>query len=439
MPSRCGGGRRALAAEVIIRGARVIDPATRMDRCVDLAIRAGRIQAMARSLTSGDGEEVAADGCVLAPALIDAHVHLREPGQPHKETIASGTAAAARGGFGTVACMANTRPPVDTPQHLALLWEIIRRDARVAVWPVAALTRELRGQELADLEGLAAAGAVAFSDDGRNAASPDLLAEGLRRAARLQRPVLVHAELEDQTRAAPLHDGRVARQLNLPGWPRAAEEEAVDRALWALARAPGAALHLQHLSSAGSVARVRAARAAGLSVTAEVSPHHLALTEEAVLACGALAKVNPPLREESDRCALVEAVCDQTISVIATDHAPHEAAAKGDLRDAAFGIAGLETALALCLRVSIPLPRLIDALTAQPARLLRAARLHPQLRVGEPASCVLFDPDEEWTVSPVGWRSRGANTPFMGQHLRGRVRLTILDGRVVHGAEVPVG
>jgi dihydroorotase len=413
--------------DLLLRGARVIDPGQGLDRQADVAIRQGRIVAVGERLAGGaqeeEKEEIAAAGCVLAPALIDAHCHLREPGLTHKETIKTGTAAAAHGGFGGVACMANTQPPIDDVEALGVLQDLIRRDAQVAVWPVAALTRGLEGQRLTDQGALAAAGAVAFSDDGRNAAAPDLLAEGLRGAARCGRPVLVHAELEHLMHGASR--------------PRAAEEGAVEAALWALRRAPGARLHLQHLSTAEAVAQVRAARAAGLAVTAEVTPHHLALTAAAVREHGALAKVNPPLREDADRAALLAGLQDGTITVIATDHAPHEAAAKRDLASAAPGIAGLETALALLLRLPLPLPRLLEALTVAPARLLGLPI--PTLRPGALADCVLFNPEREWVVRPQVWQSRGQNTPLMGARLRGEVLLTLACGRVAYRAEVLVG
>jgi dihydroorotase len=409
--------------DLLLRGARVIDPGQGLDRRADVAIRQGRIAAVGERLAGGAAEEIDAAGCVLAPALIDAHCHLREPGLSHKETIATGTAAAAHGGFGAVACMANTQPPIDDVQALGVLQDLIRRDAQVAVWPVAALTQGLEGQRLTDQAALAAAGAVAFSDDGRNAAAPDLLAEGLQGAARCMRPVLVHAELEHLTHGA--------------NRPRAAEEGAVEAALWALRRAPGARLHLQHLSTAEAVAQVRAARAAGLAVTAEVTPHHLALTAAAVREHGALARVNPPLRADADREALLAGLLDGAIALIATDHAPHEAAAKTELASAAPGISGLETALALLLRLPLPLPRLLEALTLAPARLLGLPT--PTLRPGSLAECVLFDPEREWVVRPPVWRSRGQNTPLMGARLRGEVLLTVARGRVAYRAEVPVG
>ncbi len=425
-----------MAPDFLIRRARLVDPSQGWDTRADVAIRHGRIAAIGVNLPAGEAEEVVADRCLLAPAFVDAHVHLRDLGQAEKETVASGTAAAAAGGFGAVACMANTIPTVDSPSVLAALAAVIQRDALVPVHPVAALTRGLEGQELTDLERLAAGGAVAFSDDGRNAAAPDLLAEGLRRAAKLQRPVLVHAELEDRTRGALLDEGRVAGELRVPGWPRAAETEAVEQALWALRRAPGAHLHLQHLSTQEAVSRVRAARAAGERVTAEATPHHLGLTDAAALAQGALAKVNPPLREEGDRQALLEGLLDRTITVIASDHAPHEASAKADLASAAFGIAGLETAVALCLGLPIPRAVLVAALTTGPQAIVPAAG--GGLRVGAPAHCVLIDPELECTVGSAGWRSRGRNTPLWGRPLKGRVLMTWVAGRLVHRAEVPV-
>jgi len=432
---------------LLIRGIRLIDPLAGLDVAGrDVRFEEGRITAVGEGLVAGSLAEVdltppaGVEPCVLAPGFIDLHAHLREPGDEAAETLASGAAAAAAGGFTTVVAMANTRPPVDTPERVAAA---VARAAGlpVRILPVAALTRGLAGDELVDIPGCYRAGAVAFSDDGRNAAPPSLLTAGLRAAAGCDdRSVLIHAEDEAFIASAspPIreHGVRIAYR------PAEAESRAVNTALEALAASGGTGrLHLQHLSTAAAVELVRQARYRGQAVTAEVTPHHLTMSRaDPPPEPPSLARVNPPLREPADSAALLEALRDGVIDAVATDHAPHTAAAKGiDQASAPPGMIGLETALAICLGAAKPLHDwiavLVARLTAGPHRVLGplASLPAPRLRIGEAATCVLFDPGQVWTVGGAETiHSRSSNTPWWGRQLRGQVLLTIVDGRVAH-------
>jgi dihydroorotase len=378
-------------------------------------------------------------GSFLAPGFIDLHVHLREPGQAEKETITSGAEAAAAGGFTTVVAMANTSPPVD---DVATLEAVLRRarGAAVRVLPVAAVTKDLAGRELTDFEALANRGAVAFSDDGRHAYDLELMVAAVRRAAVVDRPVLVHAQDESACPDGQV-DTSVARAAGLKPWPCDAEASVVATAIEAC-REGGGRVHIQHVSCAASVALVREARRAGLPVTAEVTPHHLMLTARRVLGARSeldpMAKVNPPLRGERDREALVAGLAERVIDAVATDHAPHDAASKEvPFVDASFGISGLETALSLCLELvdthQLSLSRLVESLTLGPWSCLPAAAGIPQpgIRPGETADLVLFNTHGIWTVDPRAFLSHGHNTPLAGREMLGRVLLTVAAGRPV--------
>ncbi len=430
----------------ILRGVRVIDPAAGIDLPgQDVWLSEGRIIAMYRRIDEGTVPVVdltRAPGespCILAPAFLDLHVHLREPGDEVDETVLSGARAAAAGGFTRIAAMANTEPPVDSPERVEAS-RARAAGAPIGVMTVAAGTRGLSGIDLVDVAGCARAGAVAFSDDGRNAAPVALLAELLRRAADVSRPVLVHPEDEAMIATRNPGAGAVSRATDRP--PEA-EASAVRMALEALATAGRGHLHLQHLSTATSVDLVRRARDDGLRVTAEVTPHHLAMWLPAAVTPDppALLKVNPPLRAERDRDALIQGLREGVIGAVATDHAPHRMEHKrGDCAGAAPGMIGLETALATCLTLGAMhgdwIPVLLERMTTGPHRILGAAAgREPRLRVGEAATCVLFDPAAEWTVGEVDGFSRSRNTPLRGTRLRGRVLLTVNDGVVVHHDE----
>jgi dihydroorotase len=431
----------------ILRGVRVIDPAARLDLAgQDVWLSEGRIIAIYRQIDEGTVPVIdltPAPGqspCILAPGFIDLHAHLREPGDEAAETMASGARAAAAGGFTHVVAMANTDPPADTPERV----EQACRRARtlpVEVMVTAAATRGLGGHELVDIEGCAEAGAVAFSDDGRNAAPVEVLAEVLRRAADVSRTVLVHPEDEAIIAAHAPAGGVLTRAGERP---QLAETAAVRSALDALARAGRGRLHLQHLSTALSVELVRRAREDGLAVTAEVTPHHLGMWLPLAHPPDppSLVKVNPPLRGERDRRALIQGLREGVIDAVATDHAPHRTEEKsGPEGAAAPGMTGLETALATCITLGGMsgdwIPVLIERLTAGPHRVLGAAApgREPRLRVGETATCVLYDPAAEWTVGESAGHSLSRNTPLRGIRLRGRVLLTISDGVIAHHDE----
>lgn len=425
-----------------LRGVRVIDPAIDLDaeRC-DVWIEDGRLMAIDHG-PPGNGDEpidltppAGQPACVLCPGFIDLHAHLREPGDAEAETVLSGSAAAAAGGFTTVVAMANTHPPIDTPRHVA---EAVQRngEAQISVLQVAALTHGLAGHRLTDIEECIETGAIAIGDDGRNAASGALLEEGIRIAARHTRPVFVHPEDEEAIAR------RVGHGVQLPiaaVRPPEVEIRAVATAIAALRSAGTGRLHLQHISTAGAIDLLRHAREAGLVVTAEVTPHHLTMQQSAMDADDPLRKVNPPIRSADDVEAVRNAVASGLIDAVATDHAPHRAAEKELPYDrAAAGMIGFETALAQCLSIhelaGIGLPRLVAAFTTGPHHVLGAHAPvdMPRLRVDEPATVTLFDPAAEWTVTASALRSRSHNTPLLGSTVRGRVILTMASGRVVH-------
>jgi dihydroorotase len=463
MPDRILGVAISAGQPFVLRAARLIDPASSFDGPGDLLVRGGRIDAIGTRVIPPDGAAVIElpRGWVLAPGFVDLHAHLREPGFEAKETIESGCRAAARGGFTTVCCMPNTAPVLDTPAMLAYVREKAR-DAAAHVLPIAAITQGERGEALSEMMALAEAGAVAFSDDGRPVTSSRMMRLALQYAAPLGLPVVEHCQDEDLVGGGVMHEGPTAALLGLPGWPAAGEEVMLARDL-ALVRATGAKYHAAHLSTVGAVELVRAAKAAGLPVTAEVTPHHLLLTDawvagerggplaDALHAAGVASpppgvryetntKVNPPLRTAEDCTALLAGLRDGTIDAIATDHAPHTLVDKDcEYGDATFGISGFETALASLLALvhagRLPLSTLIAVLTVRPARAWNLSA--GTLAVGSPADVVALDLDEEWTVDPARFASKGRNTPLAGVTLRGRMRLTLLGGAVVYAAGEP--
>lgn len=423
---------------LLIAGGRVVDPASGFDQVADIAVSNGVITAIGVNLSrSGVDEVVDAAGCMVTPGLIDPHVHLREPGHEYKETIATGTAAAAAGGFTTVCCMPNTSPAMDTPETLRFVQERARSTGRARVFAVAAATKNRHGEELAEIGLLDAAGAVAFSDDGDCVPTPGMMQRVLVAVARTGKVFMQHCQEPTLTRGAAMHAGSVAVRLGLGGWPRIAEELIIERDVM-LNRAVGCRYHVQHLSSAGSVEIVRRARAAGQPVTAEASPHHLLLTHVECDGYNTLAKVNPPIREQSDVDAVRAGVADGTITVLATDHAPHSHDEKSlPFEEAPMGMVGLETAFGLYREAlidsgAIGWTRLIELMTIEPAKLcgLDAMGLG-KLAVGGPADITVIDPELAWTIDPAEFAGRSRNTPFAGRKVRGRPVATVVGGELV--------
>jgi dihydroorotase len=439
----------------IIRRGRVIDPNSGLDRTVDVLIEDGRIAAVGQHMAAEGAGEVDARGRVVAPGFVDLHTHLREPGLEYKEDIATGTLAAARGGFTTVCAMPNTEPAMDTRSVIEYVLREAETRAAVRLLPIGAVSKARAGKDLAELGDLASAGCVAFSDDGAPVRDASLMRRALEYANGLGLPIIDHCEETSLAHDAVMHEGWVSTRLGLRGAPGASEEAAVTRDI-ALAEATGAHVHIAHVSTRGAVDAIRAAKARGVRVTAEVTPHHLTLTDE-VVAFGAgggwelvydtNAKVNPPLRSQDDVAACVAGLADGTIDCIATDHAPHAVVEKlCEFDDAAFGISGIETAFGLCMRLvhagRISLETLIDRLTIDPVRALGLDRVVPglgTLAVGAPADIVLLDPDAEWVVEPERFASKGKNTPLAGVMLKGAVVTTIAAGRIIYETGVPVG
>ena len=420
----------------LLRHGRIIDPANRRDEIGDLLIVDGRIADRSTLGTRHSAlEEIDATGLVVAPGLIDLHVHFREPGQSAKETIASGAKAAAAGGFTSVVCMPNTSPTVDQPSVVTWILEKAKAEACVNVFPTGAITKGIAGEELAPIGSMLKAGIVALTDDGHCVQNHEVMRRALEYARMFGLVVMDHCQDYNLVGKGVMHEGRVSAELGLPGWPSAGEEIIVQRNAL-LAELCDTPIHCQHLSAAGSVRLLREARGRGVKLSGEVCPHHLALTDDAIRGFDTNFKMNPPLRTRRDIDALLEGIADGTINVLASDHAPHCGYEKEVEFDAApFGILGLETELGLFLDIlvhkqkAIGLPRLIELLTLEPARLLGLDR--GTLSVGAPADVTLIDPDLEWTVDRDASFSRSRNTPFDRWELKGRAVRTIVGGRTV--------
>jgi dihydroorotase len=419
---------------LVIRNGRVIDPANSLDAVLDVLVDETTIERVGERLPAGDARVIDAAGKLVCPGFIDIHVHLREPGYEYKETVASGTRAAAAGGFTAVCCMANTFPVNDNRSITDYILARAASEGVVRVYPIGAVTRGLKGEELAELAELAEAGCVAFSDDGKTVMNAALYRRAMEYILPFGAPVISHAEDSHLARGACMNEGVVSTELGLTGAPAAAEDVMVARDLL-LAELTGAHVHIAHVSTAGAVRLVRDAKARGVRVTAEVTPHHLVLTEEAVRTYDPNTRMNPPLRTKRDSEALVEALADGTIDCVATDHAPHALAEKeGEFDHAAAGIVGLETAVSLLLDRLVrpgllPLPTLVSRLSRDPARLLGLPG--GSLSAGAPADITILDPARELTVDPTRFHSRSRNTPFGGWHLTGGPWMTIVNGKVV--------
>jgi dihydroorotase len=434
-------GRRG-AEDLVIRGARVVDPTERLDATVDVRIDGGTVAQIGEQLEVNGHRVVDAAGLVLAPAFVDPHVHLRTPGREDEETIASGTAAAAAGGYCAILAMPNTDPVVDTTDVLRGLRARAEQEAEVPVGFTAAISVGQAGQQLTEMGELAAAGAAAFTDDGRPVASAGLMRRALEYNAITGRPLTLHCEEPSLTRGGHMHMGAVSAELGLGGWPSLGESLGVAREL-SLARDTAQPLHLMHLSARESVEHLRAAQAAGVEASGEVTPHHLCLTDEAVRSLDANLKMNPPLRSDVDRSALVDALRDGTIAAVATDHAPHSREEKDVPFEAApFGVTGLETAFAalhthLVEPGLLTLETLLERMSAGPARIFGLER--PKIAVGAVANLVLLNPAATWRVREDRFRSRSANSWLLGRPLRGKVVLTIAAGRVAYPVQPEVG
>ncbi len=446
---------------LLITGARIIDPATSLDEIGDVAIADSLIAAVAprrthKSGLSASGAErvIDAEGLILTPGLIDPHVHLREPGGEDQETIATGTTAAVAGGFTSVCCMPNTTPAIDDDAMVEFVYRQAQLTAHCRVFPVGAVSKGRKGEDLAEIMLMAGAGAVGFTDDGDGVASAGLMSKALTYIKPTGMALMQHCQEPTLTRGAVMHSGSVSTRLGLTGWPRVAEEVMIERDV-RLNRGIGCRYHVQHLSSGGSVEIIRRARSEKQPVSAEVSPHHLLLTHDEVDTHGGYwtaAKMNPPLRERSDIKAILEGVADGTITVLATDHAPHTPERKAlDFDNAPFGIIGLETALALYIEALIApgvidWPRLVAMLTIEPARLCLLDQLDTthapsasgpaaglglgRLHVGSAGDVTLIDPELKWTISPGDLVGKSRNTPFLGRPVKGRAVATIVGGEV---------
>lgn len=420
-----------MSEQILITGGTVIDPTG--ERHADVRIADGRVVSVADRLGPADGDRVIdASGCVVSPGFVDLHTHLREPGKEEAETIETGSRAAAKGGYTCIVAMPNTDPTQDSVSVV----EFVRRQGEIAglcdVRPSGSITIGRRGEQLSPLGELAAAGVHLFTDDGDGVQDPLLMRRALEYAADLGIVLAQHCEVKRLTEGAVMHEGDCCSTFGLPGWPSIAEEMMVFRDI-ELVRLTGAPVHILHLSTARSVDLVRAAKADGLPVTAEATPHHISLTDELLAGYDSMYKVNPPLRTMADVEAVRAGVADGTIDAIATDHAPHAPETKEQPLDhAPPGMLGLETALGVSLaHLDMPVAAVVAALSWKPAAIAGVADDHGRpIAEGEPANITVFDPDETWQVVPAHLASKSRNTPFVGVELRGRVRHTILRGQL---------
>ena len=425
---------------LLIQGGHIIDPARGIDEIGNLLITEGVVSWLGRGEVTPpqpDYDVLHAGGLVVCPGFIDLHCHLRQPGFEEKETIATGTRAAARGGFTTVCCMPNTNPPLDNTAVIDYIKLKAALEGVIRVLPIGCISRGRKGKELAPMGELASAGVIAFSDDGAPAADSSLMRQALDYSRTLGLPIIDHCEDTALSEGGQMNEGVISTRLGLRGIPAVAEEAMVARDL-ALAQVTGGQLHIAHVSTEGSVDLIRRAREKGIRVTAEVTPHHLTLTEERVIGYDTSAKVNPPLRTERDIEALVQGLKEGVIDIIATDHAPHtEADKQCEFALAPFGISGFETALGSLMGLvhggRLTLSTLIARLTCEPARIIgnKYGKLGT-LAVGAPADVTLFDPDMDWMVDTGDFASRGKNTPLAGSVLKGRVMATIARGKPVY-------
>lgn len=424
--------------KLLIKNGRLVHPVTGTILLLDLLVEDGKVALMERGLNVEADQVINASGLMVAPGLVDMHVHLRDPGFTYKEDIITGSNAAARGGITSMSCMANTNPVVDSPEQVQYILERAKEGSGVQVYPIAALSKGLLGKEATDAEALKKAGAIALSDDGCNVDNANLMRDVLIRARSLDIPVLCHCEDTSMVMGRAVNEGSVSRQLWLEGRPAIAEEIMVMRDAM-LAEETGAHVHICHISTGRSVDIVRRMKHKGVHITCETCPQYFILTEDAVLEKGSMARVNPPLRTEKDVKAMIAGLRDGTIDAIATDHAPHSAEEKArPLVKAPSGMVGLETSLALTLTAlyhtkKMEMHEIIKRMTSNPADILHLPK--GRMSLGGDADLTIFDPDEEWVIDPEEFASKGRNTPFSGMKVKGKVKYTIVKGKIVYQAQ----
>ena len=422
--------------KLLIQNGRVVDPVNATVSILDIFSENGRIVQMEKNIEAEADVVLDATGLIVCPGLVDMHVHLRDPGLTYKEDIFTGTAAAARGGVTAVACMANTDPVVDSPEQIQYIKEKAAQGNGVHVYPIGAVSVGMRGEEPTDGDALKQAGAVALSDDGCNVDNANLMRDVMILAKRLQLPVLCHCEDTSMVENRAVNEGSVSRQLWLEGRPAIAEEIMVMRDAM-LAEETGAHVHICHISTAKSVDIVRRMKKHGVPITCETCPQYFTLTEDEILTQGSLARVNPPLRTAKDIKGIIAGLKDGTIDAIATDHAPHSPEEKArSLTRAPSGMVGLETSLAITLTElyhtgKMKLPDLIRAMTYNPASILHLSS-KGRLSLGGDADITIFDPEQEWVIDPEEFASKSRNTPFAGRKVKGRVKYTIVGGKVIY-------
>ena len=420
---------------LLIRGGHLIDPAAGIDGIYDVLVQNGVVKEVARRIYCTDANTIDATGKYVMPGFIDLHVHLREPGLEYKETIATGSMAAAAGGFTSICPMPNTKPATDSPEKIHALLEKAKTDSKVHILPIGAISIGQEGKELADIKGMAQAGAVAVSEDGKSVMNSALYAEGMKAAAEAGIPVFAHCEDIDLVRGGVMNAGKRAEELRLPGITNAVEDIITARDIF-LARETGAQLHLCHCSTKDSVKMIALAKEAGLNVSGETGPHYYTMTDEEIPVDFGNYKMNPPLRGKEDKQALIEALQENILEVIATDHAPHSKEEKEQtMLKAPFGIIGLETAFALTVTElvhtgKLTLNQLVERMSLSPAKVLGLNK--GSLQVGMPADITIVDVDTSYLIDPETFYSKGRNTPFAGKKVYGTVYYTIVDGEVVY-------
>jgi len=421
--------------KLLIKNGKVIDPVSSTISMTDLLVENGKVALMERGIDVDADRVINAKGLMVCPGLVDMHVHLRDPGLTYKEDIHTGALAAAKGGVTSVACMANTSPVLDSPEQITYVKEKAATGCGVNVYPIAAVSKSLRGKELNDFEALKNAGAIALSDDGNNIDDANLMRDALIRARRHGLPILAHCEDTNMVAGRAVNEGSVSRQLWLEGRPAIAEELVIMRDAM-LAEETQSAVHVCHISTAKGVDIVRRMKKKGIAITCETCPQYFTLTEDAILTKGPLARVNPPLRTDKDVKGIISGLKDGTIDVIATDHAPHSMEEKSrDLTRSLSGMVGLETSLAITLTQlyhsgKMDLPEVIRRMTYNPATILKLQK--GRLSLGSDADITIFDPDEEWIIDPEQFVSKGRNTPFGGRKVKGKVKYTIVAGNVIY-------